>query len=213
MLLLGLLLMAASGAFVGLLIADNLSGGPEYQATILGTDLVRLNTLGVFLAGVALALLFCLGLALMWSSRRRTARPVGAARSARHRAGYREAEPVDPVRRSAPAERAAPGYERPVYDTPAQDGRATEPPVSTAPVSNAPVSNAPVTNAPVSTAPVTDAPGSDVRGSDIRDSRARGSGARGSDEEVAPPEERAAEQGGREEPARSGGWMRHLFGP
>ncbi|MER7769180.1 hypothetical protein [Kitasatospora sp. NPDC096140] len=202
MLLLGLLLMAASGAFVGLLIADNLSGGPEYQVTILGTDLVRLNTLGVFLAGVALALLFCLGLALMWSSRRRTARPVGAARSARHRAGYREAEPVEPVRRSAPAERAAPGYEpgyeRPVDDTPAQDGRATDPPVSTAPVSTA----------PVSTAPVTDAPGSGVRGSDVR-----GSGARGSDEEVAPPEEQAAEQGGREEPARSGGWMRHLFGP
>ncbi|MFJ9453810.1 hypothetical protein ACIRST_01915 [Kitasatospora sp. NPDC101447] len=203
MLLLGLLLMAASGAFVGLLIADNLSGGPEYQVTILGTDLVRLNTLAVFLAGVALALIFCLGLALMWSSRRRTARPVGAARSARHRAGYREAEPVEPVRRSAPAERAAPGYERPVDDTPAQDGRATDPPDSTA---------------PVSTASVTDAPGGGVRGGGVRGggvrgSDVRGSGARGSAEEVAPPEERAAELGGREEPARSGGWMRHLFGP
>ncbi|MFG2916872.1 hypothetical protein ACGF0D_28795 [Kitasatospora sp. NPDC048298] len=65
MLLLGLLLMAASGAFVGLLIADNLSGGPDYQVTILGSNLVVLNSLSVFLAGVALALLFCLGLAMI----------------------------------------------------------------------------------------------------------------------------------------------------
>lgn len=41
MLLLGLLLMAASGAFIGLLIADNLAGGPEYQATVLGTEFVN----------------------------------------------------------------------------------------------------------------------------------------------------------------------------
>ncbi|MFE7561447.1 hypothetical protein [Kitasatospora sp. NPDC057500] len=72
MLLFGLLLVAATAAFTGLLIADNLSGGPEYQVTILGNDLVTLNSLGVFLAGLALALLFCLGLAL-----------VGAARKAR----------------------------------------------------------------------------------------------------------------------------------
>ncbi|MFD0410643.1 hypothetical protein [Kitasatospora sp. NPDC127116] len=83
MLLLGLLLMAASGAFVGLLIADNLSGGPDYQVTILGNNLVALNSLSIFLAGVALALLFCLGLALMRLSRR--ARPA----------------PTDPERRTA----------------------------------------------------------------------------------------------------------------
>ncbi|MFF4382689.1 hypothetical protein [Kitasatospora sp. NPDC001547] len=83
MLLLGLLLMAASGAFVGLLIADNLSGGPDYQVTILGNDLVTLNSLSIFLAGVALALIFCLGLAMMRLARRtprraRRARPVAA---------------------------------------------------------------------------------------------------------------------------------------
>ncbi|MBV2155388.1 hypothetical protein [Kitasatospora sp. SUK 42] len=79
MLLLGLLLMAASGAFVGLLIADNLSGGPDYQVTILGHDLVTLNSLSVFLSGVALALIFCLGLAMMWLARRVRARRLRRA--------------------------------------------------------------------------------------------------------------------------------------
>ncbi|MFD8702780.1 hypothetical protein ACFV1W_09210 [Kitasatospora sp. NPDC059648] len=98
MLLLGLLLMAASGAFIGLLIADNLAGGPEYQVTVLGNDLVKLNSLAVFLAGVALALLFCLGLALMALSRRAvrgaSRRPVAATR---YRGGSRRVvEPVAP---------------------------------------------------------------------------------------------------------------------
>ncbi|MFI2608422.1 hypothetical protein [Kitasatospora sp. NPDC018619] len=98
MVLLGLLLMAASGAFVGLLIADNLSGGPDYQVTILGNDLVVLNSLSIFLAGVALALLFCLGLALMRLARRvprrtrpaRTPEDQAAAQGGRlrHRAGH-----------------------------------------------------------------------------------------------------------------------------
>ncbi|MFJ4670693.1 hypothetical protein [Kitasatospora purpeofusca] len=58
MLLFGLLLVAVTGAFTGLLIAGNLSGGPEYQVVLLGHDLVTLNSLGIFLAGLALALLF-----------------------------------------------------------------------------------------------------------------------------------------------------------
>ncbi|MFH9347674.1 hypothetical protein [Kitasatospora sp. NPDC017646] len=94
MLLLGLLLMAASGAFIGLLIADNLAGGPGYQVTVLGTDLVRLNSLAVFLSGVALALLFCLGLALMGLSRRAARRPVAAAG---YRGDARRVEPVAPL--------------------------------------------------------------------------------------------------------------------
>ncbi|MFF7457024.1 hypothetical protein [Kitasatospora sp. NPDC008115] len=76
MLLFGLLLVAATAAFTGLLIADNLSGGPEYQVTILGNDLVTLNSLGVFLAGLALALLFCLGLALAGAARKARTRPA-----------------------------------------------------------------------------------------------------------------------------------------
>ncbi|MFF3075451.1 hypothetical protein ACFVSN_29885 [Kitasatospora sp. NPDC057904] len=101
MLLLGLLLMSASGAFIGLLIADNIAGGPEYQATVLGNDLVTLNSLGVFLAGVVLGLVFCMGLALMGLARRirRPVRPVVGD------AAYREAYPTRRVRR---VERVAP---------------------------------------------------------------------------------------------------------
>ncbi|MFE4977342.1 hypothetical protein ACFRAR_35195 [Kitasatospora sp. NPDC056651] len=111
MLLLGLLLMAASGAFVGLLIADNLSGGPDYQATILGTDLVTLNSLSVFLAGVALGLIFCLGLVMMWLSRRapRRARRVGTAVEDRPTRGSAPADrpPYGPAGMTAPTEERA----------------------------------------------------------------------------------------------------------
>jgi hypothetical protein len=64
MLFLGLLLLAATGAFTGLVIADNLSGGPEYSVSVLGQYIATMNTLSVFSAGLALALIFCLGLAI-----------------------------------------------------------------------------------------------------------------------------------------------------
>ena len=69
MLILGLLLLAGSAAFTVLLIADNLSGGPEYTVSILGEKLATMNTLAVFCSGLALALIFCLGLALMSAAR------------------------------------------------------------------------------------------------------------------------------------------------
>ncbi|WP_260860059.1 hypothetical protein [Streptomyces cupreus] len=65
MLFLGLLLLAATGAFTGLAIADNLSGGPEYTVTVLDRDIATMNTLAVFSSGIVLALIFCLGLAMM----------------------------------------------------------------------------------------------------------------------------------------------------
>lgn len=107
MLLLGLLLMAASGAFTGLLIADNLSGGPEYQVTILGHDLVTLDPLGVFLSGVALGLLFCMGLALMWMARRGR-RPVRSAERGGLRRQDRPAEPARRVESAVPEDEEAP---------------------------------------------------------------------------------------------------------
>ncbi|EKX66200.1 hypothetical protein Sipo8835_19120 [Streptomyces ipomoeae] len=64
MLLIGLLLLAVTGAFTGLAIADNLSGGPEYSVSVLGNDIATMNSLAVFSSGLALALLFCLGVAL-----------------------------------------------------------------------------------------------------------------------------------------------------
>ncbi|MEU8926415.1 hypothetical protein AB0D10_36720 [Kitasatospora sp. NPDC048545] len=36
----GLLLVSASGAFVGLLVANDPADGPEHQATVPGNDLV-----------------------------------------------------------------------------------------------------------------------------------------------------------------------------
>ncbi|MFF3071913.1 hypothetical protein ACFVSN_00905 [Kitasatospora sp. NPDC057904] len=117
MLLLGLLLMAASGTFSGLLIADNLSGGPDYQVTILGNDLVTLNSLGVFLSGAALSLLFCLGLALIGLARRASRRPP---QPITHRAPHRRARPAQPA---WPVEPLAP----PVgVEAPAAEQRAAE---------------------------------------------------------------------------------------
>ncbi|WP_369405334.1 hypothetical protein [Streptacidiphilus melanogenes] len=87
MLLLGLLLIAATAAFTGLVIADNLSGGPDYQVTVLGHTIATMNSLEIFLSGLALALIFCLGLAMtgtggMLAKRRRLR--LREARHARH---------------------------------------------------------------------------------------------------------------------------------
>ncbi|MET7405915.1 hypothetical protein [Streptomyces parvulus] len=93
MLVLGLLLMAGAAAFAGLLIAYNLSGGPDYTVTLLGSEPFTVSTLGAFLGGIALTLIFGVGmwmllagtvLARRRSRRRRTdrmaARQAGAER-------------------------------------------------------------------------------------------------------------------------------------
>jgi len=64
MLFIGLLLLAATGAFTGLAIAGNLAGGPEYTVSVLDHEIATMNVLAVFCAGLALALIFCLGVAL-----------------------------------------------------------------------------------------------------------------------------------------------------
>jgi len=63
--ILGGLLAGGAGAFTGLLIAYNTSGGPKYTPEILGQYLATLNTLGVFCSGMALGLTFCFGLWLI----------------------------------------------------------------------------------------------------------------------------------------------------
>ncbi|KOV61487.1 hypothetical protein [Streptomyces sp. MMG1121] len=65
MLFLGLLLIVATGAFTALAINDNLSGGPAHTVSVLGHDIATLTPLGLFCSGLALALIFCLGVALM----------------------------------------------------------------------------------------------------------------------------------------------------
>lgn len=83
MLILGLLLLAGTAAFTGLVIADNLSGGPDYNVTVLGHHIATMNSLAIFCAGLALALIFGLGLMLATAGgalRRRRVRKLGAAR-------------------------------------------------------------------------------------------------------------------------------------
>lgn len=97
MFLLGLLLAACAGAFAALLIGYNTSGGPEYTVTIFDRDLVTLNSLEIFCSGLALALIFSLGLLLMGGKARlarakhnREQRAVDAAALEREKAEARE---------------------------------------------------------------------------------------------------------------------------
>ncbi|MDI5961790.1 hypothetical protein [Streptantibioticus silvisoli] len=104
MLLLGLLLVAATAAFTGLLIAGNSAGGPDYTPTVLGHSIATMNTMAVFLAGAALALLFCLGLVMMRGGGRRAVRRRAELRAAKREAREAQAE------RDQLASRAQDGY-------------------------------------------------------------------------------------------------------
>jgi hypothetical protein len=91
MLILGLLLLGATGAFAGLLIAYNSSGGPDYTVTMFSNTLGTLNTLQAFLAGIALTLVFGLSLAMTvggagYRRRRRSARLAERREAGRARA-------------------------------------------------------------------------------------------------------------------------------
>ena len=83
MLPLGLLLLAATGVCTGLLIAENHDTGPGWTVTLAGRDLATANGLELFLAGIAVALLFAAGLALALVGRRRAARRSAELRAAR----------------------------------------------------------------------------------------------------------------------------------
>ncbi|TDU02817.1 hypothetical protein EDD99_1226 [Streptomyces sp. 846.5] len=83
MLLLGLLLMGGTIAFATVLIADNLDGGPQYSATLFDHHLATVNTLGAFLAGMALTLVFCAALVMATAGARRERRRNAELRAAR----------------------------------------------------------------------------------------------------------------------------------
>jgi ABC-type nickel/cobalt efflux system permease component RcnA len=89
---LGLLLVLLSGAAVVLLAAYNRSGGPDYSVNLLDREFVVANGLQIFFAGIALALLFCLGLWLMAMAARRSRAMRAEIRAARHDAKAAEAE-------------------------------------------------------------------------------------------------------------------------
>jgi hypothetical protein len=83
MLILGLLLLGGTAAFTGLALADNLNGGPNYNVTVLGHQVATMNSLAIFCAGLALALIFGLGAMLAtggMSLRRRKSRKLAGAR-------------------------------------------------------------------------------------------------------------------------------------
>jgi hypothetical protein len=94
MLLLGFIILFGTAAFTGLLIADNIGGGPHYAASVLGTPITTISMLGAFLAGIALSLVFCLGLALLARGtarhRHRGAELKAARRSAAQTAAERD---------------------------------------------------------------------------------------------------------------------------
>lgn len=119
MLILGLLLLACTAAFTGLAISDNLSGGPDYTVSVLGNPVATMNSLAVFCAGLALAVLFGLGALMTMRGlglrlrRRRIRTPARARHDAALRARERDepaSRPDNPATTGAPVqEYAAPG--------------------------------------------------------------------------------------------------------
>jgi hypothetical protein len=87
MFLFGLLLVVLGGAFAGLLIAYNTSGGPEYTVTLFDREIATVDTLQAFVSGSGLALVVCLGLWMMGTSARlrRARRQAEAAAAERDR--------------------------------------------------------------------------------------------------------------------------------
>ncbi|WP_225802013.1 hypothetical protein [Streptomyces sp. NK15101] len=91
--LLGLLLLGATGAFIGLVISEN-TGGPDRTVMMLDNRIATMDGLAIFLAGMALAVIVGLACAMM---------AAGAARARRRRAlGRRVHEPAEP--RSRPGD-------------------------------------------------------------------------------------------------------------
>ncbi|MCF2532038.1 hypothetical protein [Yinghuangia soli] len=92
MLFLGVLLLMATGSFALLLIADNHGGTPEYTVTLFDQDIATMSTTAVFMAGIALALLFALAFWMCVSGGGRSRRRRAALRTARAEARDAAAE-------------------------------------------------------------------------------------------------------------------------
>ena len=118
MLLLGLVMFGAAGAFAGLLVMQNSAGGgPDYAVSLFGFDLGRLSTPQAFLAGIALALVCCVGLALAIGSRLR----------AHHRHVARLAQEREAIRVRAERDEYAARLGIPVSQAPGFDEDETAP--------------------------------------------------------------------------------------
>ncbi|SEB96721.1 hypothetical protein [Streptomyces sp. TLI_105] len=85
--LLGLLLLGATGAFIGLVVSEN-TGGPDQTVMMLDHRIATMNGLAIFLAGMALAVIVGLACAMM---------AAGGARARRRRAlGRGVHDPAEP---------------------------------------------------------------------------------------------------------------------
>lgn len=85
LIILGVLLAGGVGAFTGLVIAYNTAGGPRYTPEIFGQSLATLNSLGAFVGGVALGLIFSFGLWLIAGGTKHITRGRRFRRVARYR--------------------------------------------------------------------------------------------------------------------------------
>jgi hypothetical protein len=114
----GVLLAGGAGGFSGMLIADNPAGGPKYTPEMLGQALPmtpRLTALGVFCSGLALGLIFCVGIGFLAASATRRRHRASAGWTApgsgvayvQLRVAHPPARPVDqPVPRPNGGERS-----------------------------------------------------------------------------------------------------------
>ncbi len=86
MILLGILLLAATGAFIGLLIAYN-TAGPDYTVGMFGNSIATMNSLAIFVSGLILTAILGVGLMLLFSGLRwrRHKATVAGARKERDR--------------------------------------------------------------------------------------------------------------------------------
>ena len=85
LIILGALLAGGVGAFTGLVMAYNTSGGPRYTPEIFGQPLATLNTMEVFVAGSVLGLIFAFGMWLIAGGTRQVRNGRRFRRVARYR--------------------------------------------------------------------------------------------------------------------------------
>jgi hypothetical protein len=94
MLILGLLLLAGTAVFTGIVIGDNRTGLPDHNVTVFGQHIATMNSLEIFCAGIALALIFAFGLLLVAAGsahhRRRTLKIRAARKDAAQAARERD---------------------------------------------------------------------------------------------------------------------------
>jgi heme exporter protein D len=126
MLILGLVLVVVSAAAGVLLIAYNHSGGPEQTVVLFGRDLAHVTPTQAFIAGMVVALVFCLGVWMVANVSRRRAAIRSDYRAVRREARTAAAE-RDKLARELERERATEPEPAVRTTEPVAPARAAEP--------------------------------------------------------------------------------------